>query len=89
MSEQIEPELATRRLSKLQGRQNEILDEIVARQRLKEFEVLFEEQRENGVAGRSDNNFLVQIQGGAEFLGQMKRVKITNPRRMVLYGEVL
>lgn len=89
MSGQIEPELATRRLSKLQGRQNEILDEIVARQRLKEFEVLFEEERENGVAGRSDNNFLVQIQGGAEFLGQMKRVKITNPRRMVLYGEVL
>lgn len=89
MSGQIEPELATRRLSKLQGRQNEILDEIVARQRLKEFEVLFEEQRENGIAGRSDNNFLVQTQGGAEFLGQMKRVKITNPRRMVLYGEVL
>lgn len=89
MSEQIEPELATRRLSKLQGRQNEILDEIVARQRLKEFEVLFEEQRENGIAGRSDNNFLVQTQGGAELLGQMKRVKITNPRRMVLYGEVL
>lgn len=89
MSGQIEPELATRRLSKLQGRQNEILDKIVARQRLKEFEVLFEEQRENSVAGRSDNNFLVQTQGGAEFLGQMKRVKITNPRRMVLYGEVL
>lgn len=89
MSGQIEPEFATRRLSKLQGRQNEILDEIVARQRLKEFEVLFEEQRENGVAGRSDNNFLVQTQGGAELLGQMKRVKITNPRRMVLYGEVL
>lgn len=89
MSGQIEPELATRRLSKLQGRQNEILDEIVARQRLKEFEVLFEEQRENGVAGRSDNNFLIQTQGGAELLGQMKRVKITNPRRMVLYGEVL
>lgn len=89
MSGQIEPELATRRLSKLQGRQNEILDEIVASQRLKEFEVLFEEERENGVAGRSDNNFLVQTQGGAELLGQMKRVKITNPRRMVLYGEVL
>lgn len=89
MSGQIEPELATRRLSKLQGRQNEILDEIVACQRLKEFEVLFEEQRENGVAGRSDNNFLVQTQGGAELLGQMKRVKITNPRRMVLYGETV
>lgn len=89
MSGQIEPELATRRLSKLQGRQNEILDEIVARQRLKEFEVLFEEQRENGVVGRSDNNFLVQTQGGAELLGQIKRVKITNPRRMVLYGEVV
>ena len=80
---------ASRRLSLLQGRQNEILDEISVRQKGREFEVLFEELRENGaVAGRSDNNFLVQIQGSEEMLGKIQRVKITNPRRMVLYGEL-
>lgn len=90
MKEQIEPQIAARRLKQLQARHNEILDEIVARQRLKEFEVLFEEIRENeAVAGRSDNNFLVQVQGDKNLLGKMQRVKITNPRRLVLYGEVV
>ncbi len=90
MANQVPNSVASARLSALQGRHNEILDEIVARQRLKEFEVLFEELRENkGVAGRSNNNFLVQIQGSEEMLGKIHRVKITNPRRMVLYGEVV
>lgn len=90
MKEQIAPQIAARRLSVLQARHNEILDEIVARQRLKEFEVLFEELRENeAVAGRSDNNFLVQVQGDKNLLGSLQRVKITNPRRLVLYGEVV
>lgn len=90
MKEQIAPQIAARRLSTLQARHNEILDEIVARQRLKEFEVLFEELRENeAVAGRSDNNFLVQVQGDKNLLGKVQRVKITNPRRLVLYGEVV
>lgn len=90
MKEQIAPQIAARRLSTLQARHNEILDEIVARQRLKEFEVLFEELRENeAVAGRSDNNFLVQVQGDKNLLGKVQKVKITNPRRLVLYGEVV
>ena len=55
-----------------------------------EFEVLFEELRAgNAVAGRSNTNFLVQTQGSEELLGKIKRVKITNPKRMVLYGEVV
>lgn len=90
MSGQIAPEVAARRLSTLQGRHNEILDEIVAKQRLKEFEVLFEELRANkAVAGRSNNNFLVEVQGDKALLGKVQRVKITNPRRLVLYGEVV
>ena len=90
MSGQLEPAIAARRLSELQGRHNEILDEIVAKQRLKEFEVLFEELRENkAVAGRSNNNFLVEVQGDRALLGSVQKVKITNPRRLVLYGEVV
>ncbi|MCV3406707.1 tRNA (N6-isopentenyl adenosine(37)-C2)-methylthiotransferase MiaB [Campylobacter lari] len=90
MPNQIPDDIASKRLSILQARYTEILDEIVAKQKNKEFEVLFEELRSEGfVAGRSDNNFLIQVKGSEELLGQMKKVKITNPRRMVLNGEIL
>lgn len=90
MSGQIEPSVASRRLTHLQSRHAEILDEIVAEKKNVEFEVLFEELRAgNAVAGRSNTNFLVQTQGSEELLGKIKRVKITNPKRMVLYGEVV
>ncbi|EPZ7079308.1 tRNA (N6-isopentenyl adenosine(37)-C2)-methylthiotransferase MiaB [Campylobacter lari] len=90
MPNQIPDDIASKRLSILQTRHTEILDEIVAKQKDKEFEVLFEELRSEGfVAGRSDNNFLIQVKGSEELLGQMKKVKITNPRRMVLNGEIL
>lgn len=90
MPNQIPDDIASKRLSILQARHTEILDEIVAKQKDKEFEVLFEELRSEGfVAGRSDNNFLIQVKGSEELLGQMKKVKTTNPRRMVLNGEIL
>lgn len=90
MPNQIPDDIASKRLNILQARHTEILDEIVAKQKDKEFEVLFEELRSEGfVAGRSDNNFLIQVKGSEELLGQMKKVKITNPRRMVLNGEIL
>lgn len=90
MPNQISDDIASKRLSILQTRHTEILDEIVAKQKDKEFEVLFEELRSEGfVAGRSDNNFLIQVKGSEELLGQMTKVKITNPRRMVLNGEIL
>ncbi|AJC85841.1 tRNA (N6-isopentenyl adenosine(37)-C2)-methylthiotransferase MiaB [Campylobacter sp. RM16704] len=89
MPNQIPNDIASKRLSILQEKHTEILDEIVAKQKDKEFEVLFEELRNDGfIAGRSDNNFLIQVKGSEELLGQMKKVKITNPRRMVLNGEI-
>lgn len=90
MPNQIPDDIASKRLSVLQARHTEILDEIVLRQKGKEVEVLFEELRSEGnIAGRSDNNFLVQVKGSEELLGQMKKVKITNPKRMVLNGEII
>lgn len=87
---QIDETTASKRLSILQNRHNEILDEIVKKQENKIFKVLFDELRSGGaVAGRTDNNFLVQVQGSEEKLGQMMEVKITNARRMVLYGEII
>ncbi|MCH5336712.1 MAG: tRNA (N6-isopentenyl adenosine(37)-C2)-methylthiotransferase MiaB [Campylobacter sp.] len=90
MPHQIPDDIASARLETLQNRHYEILDEIVKKQENKIFEVLFEELRANGeVAGRTDNNFLVQVKGSEEFLGQIKKVKITNAKRMVLYGEII
>lgn len=90
MPNQIDENTASNRLTFLQNRQNEILDEIVNKQNGKEFEVLFEELRANNqVAGRTNNNFLVQVNASEELLGSIKKVKITNPKRMVLYGELV
>ncbi|MCR6590739.1 (dimethylallyl)adenosine tRNA methylthiotransferase [Campylobacter insulaenigrae] len=90
MPNQIPDDVASKRLSILQSRHTEILDEIVAKQQGKNFEVLFEELRSDGnIAGRSDNNFLIQVKGSEELLGQTQKVKITNPKRMVLYGKII
>ncbi|CAD7287489.1 tRNA-2-methylthio-N(6)-dimethylallyladenosine synthase [Campylobacter majalis] len=87
---QVDEKVASERLTRLQSRHNEILDEIVAKQNGKIFDVYFEELRANGgVAGRSFNNFLVQVQGSEELLGKTLKVRVNNPKRMVLYGELL
>jgi len=88
--EQIDSEIASRRLTALQERHTEILDEISEAQMGKVFDVYFEELRsDGGVAGRSDNGFMVQVQGSEELLGRIASVEITNPKRMVLYGELV
>ena len=88
--EPVDPVVAAQRLKRLQDRHTEILDEITAAQMGKVYDVYFEELRSGGaVAGRSDNNFMIQVEGSEELLGRTLPVKITNPRRMVLYGEVL
>jgi len=87
---QVDPQIASERLSRLQQRHTEILDEIVAAEKGKIYDIYFEELRSGGaVAGRSDNNFMVQVEGSEELLGKTVPVKITEPRRMVLYGEVV
>jgi len=87
---QVDSEVGSARLKRLQDRQNEILDEISTSRKDVVYEVYFEELRNNGmVAGRSDNNALVQVEGGEELLGTIQKVKITNPKRLSLYGEIV
>ena len=87
---QVDADIASQRLHRLQERQNEILDEIASSKQDKIYDVYFEELRNNGlVAGRSDNNALIQVKGSEELLGKTLKVKITNPRRLALYGEVV
>lgn len=84
----IDDKIASERLTILQRRHTEILDEIIATKKDKILEVYFEELRADGqVAGRSFENFLVSIQGSEEELGKIAKIKITDPKRMVLYGQ--
>ena len=86
----VSPDVASARLSRVQARQDELLDEIAQESMGKIYEVYFEELRNNGgVAGRAENSFMVQVEGSEELLGKTKKVRITNPRRKVLYGEVI
>jgi tRNA-2-methylthio-N6-dimethylallyladenosine synthase len=83
-------EIASARLSRVQARQDELLDAITEATRGEIYEVYFEELRNNGgVAGRAENSFMVQVEGSDELLGLTKKVRITYPRRKVLYGEVI
>jgi len=87
---QIDPEIGSQRLEKLQLMQDDILDEISCAHQDKIYPVYIEELRNSGfLAGRSDNNALVQIKGDESLLGQVVNVKITNPKRLALYGEVV
>ena len=87
---QVDPEIAAERLERLQVLQDEILDEIAQSKMGKIYPVYIEELRNNGfLAGRSDNNALVQIEGNEDLLGQTVNVKITNPKRLALYGDIV
>lgn len=88
--EEIDSEIGSERLSRLQARHDEILDEMKALNLGKIVEVYFEELRDNGyVAGRSDNNLGVKVKGSEELLGTIARVKITEVSRNIQYGEIV
>lgn len=90
MTDTVDPELASFRLSSLQAYQDAILDEITAELLGREFDVYFEELRSDGyAAGRSDNNITIKVKGSEELLGTIRRVKITEVSRLVQYGEIV
>ncbi len=87
---QVDPEVASERLERLQVIQDTILDEISEGRRDKVYAVYIDELRNSGfLAGRTNNNALVQIQGNENLLGQTVNIKITNPKRLSLYGEIV
>lgn len=87
---QIESDIASQRLTNLQKRYDEILDEKAPYHLGKSYRVYFEEYRDDGtVAGRSDNNLLIRVPGDASLLGTFQNVKITKTSRMVQHGEIV
>ncbi len=90
MTDTVDSEVGSERLSRLQKYQDTILDEITSGYLGQEFDVYFEELRSDGyVAGRSDNNIVIKVKGSEEWLGKIARVRITEVSRLVQYGEIV
>jgi tRNA-2-methylthio-N6-dimethylallyladenosine synthase len=86
---QISNELSGARLTKLQARHTEILDEIMDKQMNAEHMVYFDELKAGGrVSGRSDDGKLFFVEGSEELLGKILKVKVTKVSRGALEGEV-
>ncbi|HHH37060.1 MAG TPA: tRNA (N6-isopentenyl adenosine(37)-C2)-methylthiotransferase MiaB [Epsilonproteobacteria bacterium] len=89
-AEQIDAAVASDRLTHLQARHTEILDEVMDAQLGKVHQVYFDELKPNGrIAGRSDDGKLVFAQGSESLLGKIVDVKITKTSRGALDGIVL
>ena len=84
---QIDNILSGTRLTALQTRHTEILDEIMDAQLDKIHAVYFDELKSNGrVSGRSSDGKLVFVEGSEEILGQILDVKIIKTSRGALDG---
>ena len=86
---QIEKEIASERLTRLQARHTEILDEIMDAQMGKEHMVYFDELKAEGrISGRSDDGKLFFTKGSEELLGKIVKVKVDKTSRGALEGSV-
>jgi tRNA-2-methylthio-N6-dimethylallyladenosine synthase len=86
---QIPNDIAGARLTRLQARHTEILDEIMDAQMGAEHMVYFDELKSGGrVSGRSDDGKLFFVQGSEELLGKIVKVKVTKTSRGALEGTV-
>ncbi len=86
---QIPSEIAGARLTKLQARHTEILDEIMDAQMGRVHKVYFDELKAGGkVSGRSDDGKLFFVEGSEELLGEIIPVKVTKVSRGALEGVV-
>jgi len=89
-AEQIDNALAGERLTRLQARHTEILDEIMDAQLGKVHEVYFDELKPNGrISGRSDDGKLVFVEGSEALLGKIVDVRVTKTSRGALDGVVV
>lgn len=86
----VDEDVASQRLTQLQSLNNEIIDEKHASYLGNVYHVYFEElNRDNYIAGRSDNNIVIRVKGSEELLGQFRDVKITEIGRTILTGEIV
>ena len=84
---QVDSDIAGARLTRLQDRHTQILDEVMDAQLGTIHKVYFDELKPNGrVSGRSDDGKLFFVQGSEELLGKIVDVKVTKTSRGALDG---
>ncbi|MCF6206895.1 MAG: tRNA (N6-isopentenyl adenosine(37)-C2)-methylthiotransferase MiaB [Sulfurovum sp.] len=89
-ADQVDEKIAAERLTRLQKRHTEILDEVMDAQVGRVHRVYFDELKPNNrVAGRSDDGKLVFVEGSEELLGRIVDVQITKASRGALDGVVV
>jgi tRNA-2-methylthio-N6-dimethylallyladenosine synthase len=87
---QIDDDIAGRRLQTLQARHTSMLEDMMQAQLGVIHQVYFEELKSGGrVAGRSDDGRLVFVKGSESLLGEIRPVKITHTSRTALDGELI
>jgi len=87
---QIPNDIASKRLTRLQKRHTQILDEVMDAQMDKVHKVYFDELKSGGrVSGRSDDGKLFFVEGSEEILGQILPVRVTKTSRGALDGVVI
>lgn len=87
---QIDNAISGKRLTRLQKRHTEILDELMAEQMSAIHSVYFDELKANGrISGRSDDGKLFFVEGSEDLLGEIVAVKVTKVSRGALDGIVL
>ena len=86
---QISNEISGARLTTLQARHTEILDEVMDAQMGTEHMVYFDELKSGGrISGRSDDGKLFYVEGSEELLGKIVKVKVTQVSRGALNGTI-
>ena len=87
---QISNEIASKRLTRLQARHNQIVDEIMNAQMDTEHQVYFDELKSGGrVSGRADDGKLFFVEGSEDLLGSIQKVKVIKTSRGALNGIIL
>jgi tRNA-2-methylthio-N6-dimethylallyladenosine synthase len=87
---QIDNDVSGERLTRLQARHTEILDEVMDAQLGTVHEVYFDELKSEGrVSGRADDGKLVFVKGSEELLGRVVGVRIEKVSRSLLDGVVI
>lgn len=89
-NQQIDNSIAGQRLTRLQARHTQILDEIMDNQQGKVHKVYFDELKPNGrVSGRSNDGKLFFVEGSEELLGKIVDVKVIKTSRGALDGVLI
>jgi len=87
---QVPDEIASARLTSLQKRHREILDNIQKRELGRVHKVYFDELKANGrVSGRTDSGKLVTVMGSEELLGKICDVEIIKTSLYSLEGKAV